>query len=252
MVRASILKQINSILEENEHFSYNDFKIITSQEYDSTVVKIEYEFKKECYCELNLPQKASFLTREEKTETRFMRSNTKIEEYQNYVLKGEISPGALAKVETIERHGVTSYRQVIVAWLNYLWQDLIDEPLNRLFIKQKSEIEKIKNRLNFLPEDFFSEEEEETIIQRLNDLEKQFKNQIKNSFEDKKEQEKKIKELKKEIEKLKLIIGSIDKRSWFKSFATKTLSWLAKPENQKLLKSGKSLVQSLLPENGTQ
>lgn len=250
MLRPAIKRKIYQILDSNEFFTFNDFITKESKEYEGTTLRIEYEYKPEYYCELKLPDNTSTLTKEEFKTTGFgLGGNKKIEEYQEYVITGKVCPGTLSKTETMERNGKDSFRGIITLWMNNLWQDLTEEPLNRAFSLQKDEIEQIKKKLDSVPEDPFTAEEEESVIERLNKLEEEFKKKIREQFEEKKEIDKRTRELKKEIEHLKMTVSSLNKRGWFKSFATKTFSWLSKPENQKLLKSGKDLVQNLLPEN---
>jgi len=157
-------------------------------------------------------------------------------------------PGQLALTEKFKYEKTVGIGLAIRDWLTNLWEDITIAPENRIFLAQKEEIEKIKERVSGLPDEYFSAEEGNELKLRLEKLESQLTERLTTENPDKVEAEKQIEKLHEEIEILKQTIYSIKKSGWFKSFVTKTMTWLADPSNQKLLHAGKEIITNMLPE----
>ena len=170
------------------------------------------------------------------------------EDYLDYKIEGKICPGELAFIEEIEEKGKNGIALLIDRWLYNLWDELLTSPVNREFSKQKQEIEELKRKYENPSEEYFSSEEVISMKARLEKLEKDFSEKIRQEIHDQKEVDQKIQDFHKEIEVLKATVSALNKKGWSKSFATKIFTWFSKPENQKLLKAGKDLITSMLPE----
>lgn len=249
MIRAKISKIISSKLDSNKYFNFNDFQIeIGDPRYKATTLKITYEYDAQYFIEVNVPSEKSQLSKQETTSNFVGQSTTKTIQYFEYQIEGKMCPGQLSYTEAFKYEGVDGIAKAIGAWLTNLWEDITITPENRIFISQKEEIEKIKEKVNGLPDEYFSAEEGNELKNRLEKLESQLSEKLSIDNPDKVEADKQIEKLHQEIEILKQTIYSLKKSGWFKSFVTKTMTWLADPSNQKLLKSGKELITKMLPE----
>ena len=249
MIRAKISKLISTKLDSNKYFNFNDFQIeIGDFKYKSTKLKITYEYDSQYFIEIDIPSEKSTLSRQETTSNIVGPSTTKTVEYLEYKIEGKMCPGQLSYSEAFKYEGVDGINKALGIWLNNLWEDLTITPENRIFMAQKEEIEKIKEKVNGLPDEYFSAEEGNELKIRLEKLETQLTDQLTAGNPDKVAADKQIEKLHQEIEILKQTIHSIKKNGWFKSFVTKTMTWLADPNNQKLLNAGKEMITNMLPE----
>lgn len=249
MIRAKISKIVSTQLDSNQYFKFNDFQIsIGDLKYNGVSLKVTYEYDPQYFIEINVPSEKSDLSRKETTSNIVGQSTTKTIQYLEYQIEGKMCPGQLSYLEAFKYEGVTGISQAIWTWLDNLWEDITITPENRIFMAQRDEIEKIKEKVNGLPDEYFSAEEGNELRNRLEKLESQLTEKLSVDNPDKAEADKQVEKLHQEIEILKQTIHSLKKSGWFKSFVTKTMTWLADPSNQKLLKSGKELITNMLPE----
>lgn len=253
MIRGKISTIINNRLDNNGYFKYNDFKIELTPGNYGNKVKITYDYDNQYFIEITIPDEKETFRREEKsTNSIGFGVTTKIIEYMDYSIEGIMCPGNLSYKEKIKNRGIDGIGSAIVDWLDNLWSDIMAAPQNRIFKEQKDEIERIKEKVSEMPDEYFTVEEANDLKERLSKLEEQLASKL--TVEETNENaEKQIKLLKKEIQTLKETLPALKKAGWFKSFTTKMMTWLADPANQKLLKAGKDLVAGMLPESkGTQ
>jgi len=248
MLRPKITQLINSILEESEYFNYNDFQIEIGKPGYSTTVKIVYEYDNQYFIDFRVPSQKSSFTQQETTSNLLGASTTKSKEYRNYKIEGKMRPGELSYEEDFSNEGIDGISKALNEWLDNLWEDLTLSPQNRAFLSHKEEIEKIKQQVNGIPDEYFTVEEANEIKDRLKNIEDQLAEKLNAENPDKEESQNQIDKLHNEIEILKETIFSLNKAGWFKSFLTKTFTWLTDPNNQKLLKAGKDIVINMLPE----
>ncbi|MEJ0029050.1 MAG: hypothetical protein WDO15_01175 [Bacteroidota bacterium] len=246
MVRAKITKLINSRLE-GKYFHFNDFHIKVDDSGYRTVIKIIYEYDAQYELEIIIPNQKSTFTRQ---ETNALGVGTRTVEVFDYEIEGKMCPGKLAFREEFKNRGASGINEALDLWLINLWEDITISPENRIFLAQKEEIEKLKERIGEMPDEYFTVEEGNNIRERLEKIESQLADKLINEVPDETESKKQIEKLHQEIEILKQTIHSLKKSGWFKSFVTKTMSWLSNPSNQKLLKAGKEILTKMLPENG--
>jgi polyhydroxyalkanoate synthesis regulator phasin len=245
MLRAKVNQLINRTLDTHKYFNFNDFEISTpSKTHYSAQLLIRYEYDQQYYIEINIPNEKSSFT---KPETNFNGKTTHVE-YLNYKIDGKMSPGQLSISEAFKYEGENSIAKAINLWLNNLWEELTITPEIRVFNAQKEEIEKIKSQVENIPDEYFSADEGKELKERLDKLEKQLADKLAAEVPDIKESKEQIDKLHHEIETLKQTIPVLKKSGWFKSLITKTMTWLSDPKNQKLLKAGKDLVNTMLPE----
>ncbi|MBN9483724.1 MAG: hypothetical protein BGO70_08970 [Bacteroidetes bacterium 43-93] len=248
MLRPKINSKIYSVLNSSTYFKASDFKIEIEEQYGDAVVTITYEYEEKYNIELRIPNSKTEKSRKETSQNAFGQQTTKTIEYTVYEIKGKMSPGILAHSEDFINEGENGIACAINAWLKNLWEDITIAPELRQFNSQQEEIEKIKERVNGMPNEYFTVEEGEELKSRLDKLESQLTEKLNTENPDASDAEKQINKLHSEIEVLKQTIFSLKKPGWFKSFITKTMTWLSNPTNQKLLKAGKDLVVTMLPE----
>ncbi|MBN8672374.1 MAG: hypothetical protein J0L80_16940 [Chitinophagales bacterium] len=251
MLRHKIKNLVYSILSSNTNFNISDFKITTESKYSSTQLKIVYEYDEQYYVNVTIPEG---LTEKERQETTHsvrmigMAEQTKTVKYSVYEIDVTMCPGILSYSENIKYEGQDGITKAISKWLVNLWEDLTISPQLRAIKVQTEEIEKIKEKVVNVPDEYFTVEQGEEIKSRLDKLEEQLAKVLLDELPDDKTANTQIEKLHNEIEVLKQTIHSLKKPGWFKSFITKTMTWLSNPTNQKLLKAGKSLVITMLPE----
>ena len=246
MLRAKTNQLISKTLDEHKYFNFNDFEISTPRKNaNSTELLIKYEYDPQYHIEISIPNDKTSFTRQ---ETNVFNNKTSHTEYFNYKIEGKMSPGQLAINESFKFEGENGIAKAINLWLNNLWEELTITPELRAFNSQKEEIEKIKAQVENIPDEFFSAEEGKELKERLDKLEKQLADKLAVEVPDAKDAKQQIDSLHHEIETLKQTIPVLKKKGWFKSFITKTMTWLSDPKNQKLLKAGKDLVTTMLPE----
>ncbi len=156
MIRAKIRQLINTQLDSNKYFNYNDFQIeIEDTAYRSTLVKIIYEYDIQYYIEIKVPSEKTTLTKERKTTNIIGQSTTEDVKYSEYQIEGKMCPGQLSYTEDFKNEGVNGIKKALDLWLDHLWEDLTITPENRVFNAQKNEIEKIKEKVKDMPDEFF-------------------------------------------------------------------------------------------------
>lgn len=245
MVRAKIIKLINSRLE-GKYFNFSDFEIDKTDTGYRTVLKITYEYDTQYFIEIRIPYEKSTFTRQ---ETSLLGQGTKTIEVFDYEIEGRMCPGKLSYKEDFKNRGSNGIAEALDVWLDNLWEDLTITPENRVFLAQREELEMLKERVEGIPDEYFTAEEGNDLRERLEKIESQLADKVTLEQPDKVEAQKQMEKLHSEIEILKQTIHSLKKRGWFKSFITKTMTWLSNPSNQKLLKAGKEILTNMLPES---
>ncbi len=244
MIRNKTLQEIRLLVEKHKRFTVTDFKFETKGD----KLDIKYEYEDKFYFTISIPNETTTINQETK-ETHLIRTVTKDSSYQDYHFKGHCSPGKLSMTEYLDFYTEGQLYKSISNWLDNLWDELLAIPISRQIEEQEKFINEIQERLKDLPDSYFDLAEMQDLISKIDSLEKKFQEKLENEVHDKNELKRKIEELHNEFETLKATLGSVKKKGWFKSFATKTITWLTKEENRKFLKDAKDYIQPLLPES---
>ncbi|WP_226065499.1 coiled-coil domain-containing protein [Kaistella polysaccharea] len=192
----------------------------------------------------------SILSRSEKQTSSFgILSNQKEIEYQQYEFSGRLSPGTVSETEHFKFEGEAKVLTYLNNWLNNLWNELTFAPELRKLKDLDEEIQKINEKFDNVPEDYFSKDEITKLNEKLENLENQFIDKLESEIKDKEALKDVLEELHKEIEKLKGQSKVLNKRNWFKSFGGKIFTWVSKEENRKFLKDTGEFIKPLLPDS---
>jgi hypothetical protein len=244
MIRNKTLQVIRQLVEKHKRFTVTDFKF----EAKGDNLNIRYEYEDRFYFDIAIPSETTTVNQETK-ETQFIKTVVKDSSYQDYHFKGTCSPGKMSTTEYLDFYGEGKLYNSISSWLDCLWDELLAIPISRQIQEQEKFINDIQERLKDLPDTYFDIAETEELKTKIDALEKKFQEKLESEIEDKNELKRKVEELHNEFETLKATLGSVKKKGWFKSFVTKTFTWLTKEENRKFLNEAKDLIQPLLPDS---
>lgn len=246
MLRQTILIKIKEVIDNDSNFSSSDFSFQT--EYKT--LKITYEFDNSYYFKMDIPSEISQLSRTEKETSNFgMVTKHKAYEYEQYEFSGTISPGQVAIEEKIKFESQENIYKYIKNWLENLWVEITNQPQIRKIKELEEQIIGVKAKFDHVNEDFFTRDEADSLKERLDTLEKRFKEKLEIEIEDKELLIQTLDELHKELEKLKKQTTILNKKNWFKSFGVKMFTWVTKEENRKFLKDSKDFIKPLLPDS---
>lgn len=130
-----------------------------------------------------------------------------------------------------------------------IWEELTIDPVVREVDRQRQDLDKIFEKINSKDDKNFEVNEIADLKKRLDNLETKFKNDLKETIEDKDKLAEELNTLKRDFETLKTTLGTLKKAGWAKGFYSKILKWTSKKENRTLLKDGYTIVKELLPDN---
>lgn len=244
MIRQIILIQIKKTIDSDEHFSSSDFKFLS----DYNQLKIIYEYDDSYALQIEIPREISKL-KETQTETSIFGTKHKDYSYEEYEFSGIMKPGEISLEEKIKFEGQNNIYTYLKIWLANLWKEITIQPELRKMEQVQEELEEIRSKFDNLSEDFFTKEEADSLKDRLDILERNFKEKLEIEIADKELLIQTLGDLHKELEKLKGQTTFLNKKSWFKSFGIKLFSWITKEENRKFLKDTKEIIKPLLPES---
>lgn len=230
MIRHTTLIEIKKSLDKSTNFSSTDF--ILKSGYNS--LNIIYEYDNTFSFQIDIPTEISKLTKTEKETSSFgMVTKHKEYEYEAYEFSGIMKPGKVSSEEKVTFEGQTRLFKFIEIWLENLWTEITIQPEYRKIEKIEEELNNIKSKFDNLSDEFFTKEEAELLIERLNTLESNFKEKLEIEIQDKEILLTTLEELHVELEKLKGQATLLNKKNWFKSFSVKIFSWITKDENRK-------------------
>ncbi len=236
MIRKKTLSDIRDVLDSHARFTVTDFSI---EQKGNKALLIKYNYDDAFFFDVEIPNETSSIPSE----------NTFSRPQDDYKFRAKISPGKISTIENLDFYSEYIFHQKISFWLDCLWEELLEIPVQRQFKEQEKIIEEIKEKLKDVPDEFFSYEDGNELKIKIDKLEAKFNQKFEAEIKDKEKLQKKINDLHKEFETLKSTIFSVKKKSWFTSFATKTFVWFTKEENRKFLKDAKDYIQPLLPDN---
>jgi hypothetical protein len=238
---ASITKQLNEF-----PFSQNDFDINMSESYNgnSIHIKITYRYIEKFNFSFTLPKNS------------------------NPEINADRCPGAIVENESIILKGKDSLLSSISNWLFAINEEMTYMPFVREFEEAKAKFSVMEEKFNEIPNQYFSKEEGELLKQKLENLEKDFEQKLREEIVSKETLENEIFIMKQDLEQLKSQVDSLNKRGWFKSFGTKIYGWGTKypkttaflaaagiqllPEELQEFIPKEELINAILPEGTTE
>jgi DNA-binding transcriptional MerR regulator len=126
----------------------------------------------------------------------------------------------------------------------------VSAPALRQFQEHSAAIDKIKERLDVLPDEPLSQQDIASFNQGLDKLKQELAEQLKKETEDKEELKKRVDELSKDIQFLKQALESLPKRKWGELFATRVQRWKQRFTLRQLSAGVKVLKLLLPPDSG--
>ncbi|MCK6256816.1 hypothetical protein LCY76_09440 [Fictibacillus sp. KIGAM418] len=243
MLRNSFLALITEKLN-NFTFSQNDFDIDISESYHSVHVKITYRYIEDFYFSFTLKKNPG----EEISLDR--------------------CPGIVVKNESKNVKTRGTLVEDITSWLRAMEEEMSYTPFAREFTKTKERFTVMEEKFNEIPDEYFSKEEGEYLKEKLENLEFDFEQKLREEMANKVNLENEIEVMKKDLEQLKSQVELLTKRGWIKSFGTKMYTWGTRypkttaflaamglqllPEEIKQFIPKDELINAILPEATTE
>jgi flagellar biosynthesis chaperone FliJ len=232
MLRQAYIFVIQSDLTESGRFKATDFQFTNSGEKDGLVrLSIQYRFEPKYEFSATIQVRVNG------------RSSRKIIEVSQ-------CPGKLTENEQAQYKTENALRKGIREWSERIYEELIAAPINREIAQQQKQLEELMQQFDGLGDEYFTKQEAEHILHRLEDLEKKLQENLEKNIEDKELMAGKIEEIKMDMEVLRNSIGSLKKKGWTGSLVARVLDWGKDPTNRKILTSGAKIAKDLLLEAG--
>jgi hypothetical protein len=156
-----------------------------------------------------------------------------------------VSPGTLFEKEesSVQWQALPTS---VTQWAVRIDQDLKSRPVFSLLMEQEEALRSLYDQLGDLPDQFFSREEAQTVVERLSDLEVRLLQHLKESGQAESTLPGPAQTIRDDIQQLKERVTVLRKPGWARSLAAKSWGWLRDPGNRGLLKDGAALVKDLL------
>jgi hypothetical protein len=169
-----------------------------------------------------------------------------------YLFTCFMSPGRESVEESMVAGGRSSLLAEIREWLRNLYADIVSAPAVRQFEAHSAAIERLKQRLDELPDEPVPHADAIQFRKDLDRMKNEFSAQLKQATSNKKELARKIQELSRDIEFLKQTIESMTTRQWGEVFFLRVRKWTQKFSlSLRPLAAGTRLVKGILPEGMT-
>ena len=241
MIRQKFLRTINECIESTKRFSVTDFSIQNKKSSIrgvDVILEIKYLHHDDYYMKFFIPDSRSSIKK-----TEYLNHETII---SDYIVECESCPGELKLVEKKKITGVNDIIVNLRDWLGILWDELMSIPVNNEINKLRETVERLFEKVNDIPNEYFSDKEKKDFEDKLNILEKKFQENLSQQNLEKVELEEKLKSLHKEIDSLRETLSILKKPSWFKSLAGKVITWSSKPENQKIIVDSAKMIKGFI------
>ena len=230
MIREMFLSELKRTLSLNDFFSCYDFNIIEEKQ---NTVKIIFLSDDRYYFKFAIP------TAKTEMENKYGKDYL-------YIYSATVSPWASAVCEEIGFRRKENLLNAIIEWMKYLKEDLINTPINRKILEHEKKLNEFYEILNNMEDEYLSEEEMNLFVSRIDELEKNMVNNINELNKKAEEKDRIINSLKNEFDTLKEKMDIFNKKGFFKSFASKIMTWSLDPNNQKLIGNGVAFVRNMI------
>lgn len=241
MLKTSFKESILECLNLS-HFNSAEFVLEEVEESDYwgkiNVLTIKWRFENKYYFKVSIPCR--------KTSS----SDNKIPHFE---FKTMYSPGELSDEESMSYSDEKSLHEAIKTWLLMLEEQMINKRdlkiLRKKLEEQETVIFNINAKIDGLVEDSFSDEEEEVLNNKLDEIRAEINSKLDEHNSKSEAYKEELSKMKLEIEFLKSTIDQMNKKDWLKMFAIKVFNWSKKPENKQLLSAGMEVAKLALPED---
>jgi len=160
-------------------------------------------------------------------------------------------PGIMSQKENSMVKESYELLTAINEWTKRVYEELNARPIYRDLAENQEEIEELINRVNELPDEYFTKEEAQEMKHKLDDLEQSFLLKLHEIISDQNDLKKRERELHSEIESLKMTIDLLKKPGWAGTMLIRFSDLFKDSETKKLLRSGAIEVgKQLLVEAG--
>lgn len=171
----------------------------------------------------------------------------------HFEFKTTYSPGELSDEEAMNFSDENSLHDSINIWLSMIEEQVINtgnlKILRNRLEQQEIIIMSITEKIDGLTEESFSDVEEETINNKLDEIRAEINRKLDEQSSKNEAQRNELIKMKQEIEFLKNTIEQMNKKDWFKMLAFKIFNWTKNPENKQLLSKGIEVAKLALPED---
>ena len=232
MLREIFKKEIEDCLSSNKFHSLYDFSIEEDKPKENHI-RIIYLPDKKYYFTFEIPNFKSEL-------------KTDFGQERKYIYTTVIAPWQTAEVEKAKFYSKDEFLNGIKDWLKYLEEDLLSIPVNRKIKQVEENLHLFMETIDNLENKYFTDNEAKDLITKIEEIQESMVNNINQLNKKSEEKEILINELKTEIEALKIKVDIFDKKGMFKSLIAKIFQWTAKPENQRLIGDGVTIVKNLI------
>jgi len=208
MLRNSILVNIKQALNGHDRFEEYDFQITDNSNSESSQVQINYLGKPEYFIAFWIAQVSTA------------------------PINGKMSPGYITMIEEFIIGGVEAMHEKIYDWQCEIWAEFEIDPIIRKQNEQQKILDEILEKFDTFSTEYFSKEEGEELKDRLDEVERKYRDMIANLISDTKEREDRIQNLEKDIETLKATVNVVNAGYWKRSMLGKMVKWVVNKENQ--------------------
>jgi antirestriction protein ArdC len=123
-------------------------------------------------------------------------------------------------------------------------------PIVRQVEEQERLLDDLMQQVQGLPDEYFSKDEAQDLVRRLEELEHRLSDNLAANINDKAQLNSQIQAIVSDIQMLKDNIGSLKKPGWAKALMVRAAEWIKVPANRQLLRSGAEVAKELLLEAG--
>ncbi|PGR73459.1 hypothetical protein [Bacillus cereus] len=229
MLSNQFTQNINYALSKNQYLDDDDFTILLPQDYSTPmVIQIYYTFNKDYYFKTTISSQLQF--------------------------RCEFSPGQIMLHQpTISFKDEEEYFMEIENWVNRIQNEFNATPLAKLVIKNQTEVEELKQKVDTLfnqnqldPNEQFTSKEAKEMEQKLEEFKMSIEEKLETELAQNTSLNYKVKKLNEEIEFLKNQMQALTKKNWFTAFSTKMIKFIK--NNPETTKAITQTTKHLLPE----
>ncbi|MBL0387764.1 hypothetical protein JJB07_14075 [Tumebacillus sp. ITR2] len=203
MLRLTVIQDIISPVKNNKFFIEEDF-VIDQQVKDGQIcVNIHYKYDNSLYfnmvVSIDFSNKASAIA--------------------------QVSPGIIIKTQSIAIKELSDAKYQLSNWLIRLEEEMKLMPLERKVFEHEDKIRKWEEVFEEVPDKYFTKQEAENLIERLEKLEKELHQKIENTVDPNLNIESELDKIHSDMSSLKEQIQILSRKNWMSSFLARALNW---------------------------
>lgn len=201
MIKDNFLERVIDVFQQHEKFDYIDFKIDIKEGVLQITYLIEPKFQ------IIFNDKNHFEVKKEGAP---------------FDISGEACPGKFSVKENFLLIKKSDVYVKIHDWLDSIWKEISSESPLSLLVEEQEKVEQICEKFNYV-EGYFTTDELLQIDRKLDELKKEFGEEVKIMVKDPKLQEFELTKLYNDFDTLKQIAPYLKKKGWIKSFTGRVL-----------------------------